>query len=93
MITQQQAEGIAAHLHGPRTEADDQAWRLMEFDHGWVIVKPTPPGQARRRGGATEVIERDGGHVVRFPSNVSLQGIVDDYPAVRHWGHEAGTAG
>lgn len=93
MITQQEAERIAAARHGPPVAGEGQGWSLMEFDHGWVLVKPPPPGDEQRVGGATEVIERESGRVVRFGSSTGLQRIMQSYPEVRDRGHEVTTAG
>ena len=88
MITQQDAEVIAAHYLGRPPEDGSQPWHLREFEHGWLIVKPAPPGQERWRGGSNQVIERESGRLLQFPSAISRQSIVEDYPGVKRWGGE-----
>lgn len=87
MITRNDAEVIASSLLGRAPDDDQHPWQLREFADGWLIVEPPPPGE-NVRGGASRVIEREAGRLIRFPSSISRRHIVEDYPRVRDRGHE-----
>lgn len=77
MITKEQAEQIAGQV----TARQDGSWELVEFDAGWLIRESSAFDRSRR-GGATRVIERDSGRVVRFPSSVPTRRILNEYGRV-----------
>ena len=93
MITKQQAEDIAARFLGTGPGSDGGSWQLMEFEQGWVVLTSPPPGEEHWRGAATEVIERESGRIISFPSSIAAEDIAENYPAVRDWGHEVGASG
>ena len=84
MIDREQAEAIAADVCGGPAEDAERGWELREFDAGWLIGEPAG---ASRRGGATRVIERDTGVVMRFPSGIPPTLIMEEYAQVRDDGH------
>ena len=84
LITREQAEAIAAGLCGAPAEDAERGWELKEFDAGWLIREHAGTG---RRGGATRVIERDTGLVMRFPSGIPPTLILEEYGQVRGDGH------
>jgi hypothetical protein len=90
MITREDAERIATSAQGRPAGDATQPWELVEFDHGWLIVEPPPPG-GYPRGGASSVVERDAGRLIRFPSSISHERIRDEYLIVRERGHEVET--
>jgi len=77
MITEEQAKQIAGQVTGRQ----DGSWELVEFDDGWLIRESSASDQSLR-GGATRVIERDAGRVVRFPSSVPPGRILSEYAQV-----------
>lgn len=87
MITKEQAERIASQVTG----REDGSWELVEFDDGWLIRESSGSDRSLR-GGATRVIERDSGRVVRFPSSVSPKRILSDYAQVVDRGRIESTA-
>jgi hypothetical protein len=84
LITREQAEAIAAVLCGAPAEDAERGWELKEFDAGWLISEHAGAG---RRGGATRVIERDTGQVMRFPSGIPPTLILEEYAQVRGDAH------
>ena len=84
LITREQAEAIAAGLCGAPAEDAERGWELKEFDAGWLVSEHAGAG---RRGGATRVIERDTGLVMRFPSGIPPTLILEEYAQVRDDGH------
>lgn len=84
MITREQAEAIAAGVCGAPAGDADRGWELTEFDAGWLISENAGVG---RRGGATRVIERGTGVVMRFPSGIPPTLILEEYAQVRDDGH------
>jgi hypothetical protein len=75
LITQDQAAAIALHVCGAPPNDPRRGWDLTEFDIGWLI---TERAQTSRRAGATRVIERESGRVMRFPSSVPESRILAD---------------
>jgi hypothetical protein len=92
MISEKDAESIAIDLLGRQPDDGSRPWGLTEFDHGWLIVDLQPPDEPRR-GGASRVIERDAGRLMRFPSSISRRRIMEQYPDVRDRGHEVRPSG
>lgn len=88
MITRKEAEDIAIALLGRQPDDEQRPWELREFDQGWLIFEPPPPGE-HWRGGAGRVIERESGQLVRFPSSISQTRIMAEYPRIRDRGHPA----
>jgi hypothetical protein len=84
LITRAQAEAIADGVCGAPAEDAERGWELKEFDAGWLISENAGVG---RRGGATRVIERDTGPVMRFPSGIPPTLITEEYAQVREDGH------
>jgi hypothetical protein len=84
MITRDQAELIAAQVCGAASDDVERGWELVEFDAGWLIDEHAKAG---RRGGATRVIERAAGRVMRFPSGVPPTLIMQDYDLALEDGH------
>lgn len=76
MITRDEAERIAARILGLPADDAEHGWHLDEFDQGWIIIQR---GWEDHRGGATRVIERESGRVMRFPSFVPPARITADY--------------
>jgi hypothetical protein len=76
MITRDEAERIAARVVGLPADDAERGWDLEEFDNGWIINEH---GWEDYRGGATRVIEREAGRVMRFPSFVPPDLITADY--------------
>jgi hypothetical protein len=84
VITEQDAERIAADYLGRPAADATLPWRLMEFPAGWLVRQQYPPRRGRR--GAALVIERATGSLVRFPSVLAPVAIIEEYPNVRSWG-------
>jgi hypothetical protein len=78
MITQQQAESIAAKV---MSRVRDRSWELVEFDAGWLI-RDSALSDPNLVGVAVRVIERESGRVVRFPSSVPPGRILEEYAEV-----------
>jgi hypothetical protein len=76
MITRDEAERIAAEVVGLPSDDAEHGWDLEEFDQGWLINEH---GWDDYRGGATRVIERGSGRVMRFPSSVPPASILEEY--------------
>ena len=77
MITEEQAERIASEFAGQR---QDVGWALTEFDAGWLVE--ASPSEPPRRGTSALVIERESGRVMRFPSSVSADRILNEYAEI-----------
>lgn len=75
MITREQAEHIASGIIGGR-----EAWELVEFSDGWLLI-PASAKDHSRRGAALTVIERSG-RVMQFPSYVPADRIINEYTDV-----------
>jgi hypothetical protein len=84
MISRDQAERIADGMLGSRPEDVEQGWTLEEFGAGWLIVRNSVSG---RRGGASLVVERDTGRVMRFPFYIPPTRILEEYNQVAADGH------
>jgi hypothetical protein len=80
VITREQAERIAAEIlrYSPATE---RGWELIEFDSGWLI-KEEAANDPDYLGAAVRVVERASGRVMRFPSSVPPDRILEDYDEV-----------
>jgi hypothetical protein len=87
MISEKDAERIAASVLGRQPDDDGRPWKLTQFDHGWLVLDVLPPSEPSR-GGTTRVIERETGRMLRFPSSISRADIMGEYLEVRSWGHE-----
>ena len=83
MINREQAEHMAAEMTGAPSDDPERGWELEEFSVGWYVIEYAKRG---RRGGASRVIERESGRVMRFPSYVPPGRIVEEYDAVLHEG-------
>jgi len=81
MITREQAEEIASRVVRTKPEDSPGTWKLVEFDAGWLIEVPAMFDRSLR-GGATCVIERATGRVMRFPSSVPPDRILSEYDDV-----------
>ena len=79
MINRDQAEHIAAELVGAPASDPDKGWTLEEFDAGWLIVKHA---SRNLRGAAFHVVERASGRVMRFPSYIPPDRILEEYDQV-----------
>lgn len=82
MITSEQAEAIAGQVMG---EVPNRTWDLVEFDAGWLVQVTFTDGE-HRRGGSTRVVERESGRVMRFPSSVPPDLILEDYALAQERG-------
>lgn len=80
MITREQAEHVASQIVGGNQPDGSQTWELVEFDVGWLIRGAWLNDRARR-GGAVHVVERSG-RVMRFPSSVPPDRILEEYAAI-----------
>jgi hypothetical protein len=87
MITQKEAERIGAKVLGRQPDDKQEPWELREFIEGWLVVE-LGSSLMSVRGAATDVIERETGHLVRFPSSVSPAWIMEEYPVVREYGNQ-----
>jgi hypothetical protein len=76
MITRDEAERIAAEVIGFPSDDAAHGWDLEEFDEGCLINDRESDDY---RGGASRVIERDSGKVMRFPSSVPPTRILGEY--------------
>jgi hypothetical protein len=76
MITRDEAERIATQVTGSPSDDAEHGWALEEFDEGWLINEREADDY---RGGASRVIERESGRVMRFPSSVPPSRILDEY--------------
>ena len=85
MITRAEAEQIAAEVAGPAPEGNTPGWTLVEFPAGWLI-RPASLDNPGLRGAGVQVIERDSGRVMRFPSSISPDRILTHYDQVAHRG-------
>ena len=79
MITHDQAKQIAAQLVGAPASDPDRGWDLVEFDVGWLIREKA---MMNFRGGASRVVERESGRVMRFPSYIPPVRILEEYDEV-----------
>ena len=79
MITRDQAEQIATQLVGAPASDPDNGWELNEFDAGWLILKHAT---INLRGAAFYVVERESGRVMRFPSYIPPDSILEEYDQV-----------
>jgi hypothetical protein len=80
VITREQAETIASQIVGGNQQDGSQTWELVEFDAGWLIREAWLSDRSRR-GGAVRVVERSG-RVMRFPSSVPPDRILEEYADV-----------
>jgi hypothetical protein len=85
MITQAEAENIAATALGRPADDSGRPWHLQEFDQGWLIREESAAAGSFR-GGGRRVIERETGSVLFFPSSVPPGRILREYANVRQWG-------
>jgi hypothetical protein len=76
MITRDEAVRIATEVIGFSSDDADHGWDLAEFDEGWLINEH---GADDYRGGASQVIERESGRIMRFPSSVPPSRILGEY--------------
>jgi hypothetical protein len=83
MITRDEAERIAAEVTGAPSADAEKGWELEEFGAGWLMIEYANRGH---RGGAARVIEKDSGRVMRFPSFVSPDRIVEEYEEALEYG-------
>jgi hypothetical protein len=81
MITREQAEEIASLVVRKKPGDITKTWELVEFNAGWLIQVPTMFDRSLR-GGVTRVIERADGRVMRFPSYVPPDRILNEYDDV-----------
>jgi hypothetical protein len=79
MITRDEAERIAAELIGFPAGDAAHGWVLEEFDEGWLINEHQADDY---RGGASRVIERESGRIMRFPSSIPPTRILGEYGKV-----------
>lgn len=83
MITRDEAERIATEVTGAPSGDAEKGWELEEFDAGWLMIEYANRGH---RGGAARVIEKNSGRVMRFPSFVSPDRIIEGYEQVLEYG-------
>jgi len=79
MITRDQAERIAEQVVGAPASDPDNGWDLEEFDAGWLNREKA---MMNFRGGASRVVERESGRVMRFPSYIPPVRILEEYDEV-----------
>ena len=79
MITRDQAEHIAEQLAGAPATDPDKGWDLEEFNAGWLILEHAT---RNLRGAGCHVVERESGRVMRFPSYVPPDRILEEYDQV-----------
>jgi hypothetical protein len=77
VITREQAEAIASRI----VHTEPGGWELEEFNDGWLIREHAGTG-TRSRGAAMRVVERATGRVMRFPSSIPSNRILNEYDAV-----------
>jgi hypothetical protein len=83
LITCEQAKRIAEDVVGARSDDPEQGWELEEFNEGWLILEH---GHIGRRGGASRVIERESGRVMRFGSAIPPDRILEEYEEILQYG-------
>jgi hypothetical protein len=88
VITQLEAESIAAGILGRPASDTARPWALLSFDYGWMIDKQAAEEIA---GEAHWIIERADGRVLIFPSSVPPMRILREYSEVRSRGLEQDT--
>ena len=76
MINRDDAERIAGEMTGAPSDDVERGWELTEFSAGWYVIEYAKRG---RRGGVSRVIERESGRVMRFPSFVPPDRIIEEY--------------
>ena len=79
MINRDDAERIAGEMTGAPSDDLERGWELTEFSAGWYVIEYAKRG---RRGGVSRVIERESGRVMRFPSFVPPDRIIEEYEQV-----------
>jgi hypothetical protein len=79
MINRDDAERIAGEMTGAPSDDLERGWELTEFSAGWYVIEYAKRG---RRGGVSRVIERESGRVMRFPSFVPPDRIIEEYDQV-----------
>jgi len=83
LITREEAERIAKEVVDAPSDDPERGWELEEFNEGWLILER---GQIGRRGGASRVIERESGRVMRFGSAIPPDRILEEYAEVLQYG-------
>lgn len=81
MITQQEAEKIAAEFMGAPANDAEYGWTMQEFRAGWLVTD-TWDGGSPMPGLGSYVVERTSGLVLHFPSYIEPDLILADYDEV-----------
>ena len=81
MIDTERAREIAVALLGRPSSDPTRPWSLIEFREGWIINENGYLGD-NFVGSLGRVIEKESGRVVRFPSRIPTDRIMNEYEAV-----------
>lgn len=81
MITQEEAERIAAGFMGAPANDAEYGWTIKEFRAGWLVTDKWDDG-APMVGAGSYVVERASGRMLHFPSYIESDLILDDYDEV-----------
>lgn len=81
MITQREAERVAAEFMGAPADDAEYGWTMQEFHAGWLVTDTWDEG-APMAGAGSYVVERAAGRVLHFPSYIEPDQILADYDEV-----------
>jgi hypothetical protein len=81
MITQEEAERIAAGFMGTPADDAEYGWTMQEFRAGWLVTDTWDEG-APIAGAGSYVVERASGRMLHFPSYIEPDLILADYDEV-----------
>ena len=69
MITQGEAERVAAEFMGAPADDAEYGWTMQEFHAGWLVTDKWDEG-APMAGAGSYVVERASGRMLHFPSYI-----------------------
>jgi hypothetical protein len=81
MVSQQEAERIAAEFMGAPADDVDYGWIMQEFQAGWLLMHKWDKDDPVI-GAGSYVVERASGRMLHFPSYIAPDLILADYDDV-----------
>jgi hypothetical protein len=81
MVTQQEAEKIAAQFMGAPADDAEHGWTMREFPAGWLVLNRWDEDDPVI-GVGSYVVERASGRMLHFPSYIEPDQILADYDYV-----------
>jgi hypothetical protein len=79
MITQEEANRIAAEFMGGPADDAEYGWSIQEFRSGWLVLDRWDDGAPMT---GAYVVERASGRMLHFPSYIEPELIIASYPEV-----------